>query len=266
MKDSDKTVDMFIRGGEKEAHIKKFFMEDVGALLEKYAPGDPSFKPDVLAQIKVIEADKERIIKEYQEQMQQAGNNGQIMMQNPGQPPRALSPAEVVQLVQMQQHQIKDLLQKNEDLEKKLKTSNVLPNDKLQSRIKELENLDVLDVSCGGEHSVFRIGLGDDSNAIYSCGSNAYGQLCHKMDSSNDQNCFFYEPVYSKQLKEVGRSISQIECAGESTLFLFSNYIPSTLKEICTTIIQQNPDKYSEQHHFKNIKELANYYEIVSKE
>lgn len=133
-------------------------------------------------------------------------------------------------------------------------------------RIKELENLDVLDVSCGGEHSVFRIGLGDDSNAIYSCGSNAYGQLCQKMDSANDQNCFFYEPVYSKQLKEVGRSISQIECAGESTLFKFSNYIPSTLKEICTTIIQQNPEKYSEQHHFKNIKELANYYEIVSKE
>jgi hypothetical protein len=41
----------------------------------------------------------------------------------------------------MQQQQIKDLLQKNEDLEKKLKTTNMSPNDKLQSRIKELENM-----------------------------------------------------------------------------------------------------------------------------
>ena len=144
MKDSDKTVDMFIRGGEKEAHIKKFFMEDVGALLEKYAPGNPSYKPDVLQQIKLIEADRERLIKEYQEKMQQSGNNGQIMMQNPGQPPRALSPGEVVQLVQMQQQQIKDLLQKNEDLEKKVKSSNITiapkSNEELLNRIKELEN------------------------------------------------------------------------------------------------------------------------------
>jgi vacuolar-type H+-ATPase subunit I/STV1 len=66
-------------------------------------------------------------------------------MQNPGQAPRALSPAEVVQLVQMQQQQIKDLLQKNEDLETKLKSANInvtpKSNDKIQSRIKELENM-----------------------------------------------------------------------------------------------------------------------------
>jgi len=114
---SDKTVEMFIRGGEKEASIKKYFMEDIGPLLDAYAPGDPSFKPDVLSQIKKIEDDRERLMKEYQQQQQSAGP-GQIMMQNPGQEPRALSTQEIIQLIQTQQQQIQALSQRNAEFEK----------------------------------------------------------------------------------------------------------------------------------------------------
>ena len=51
LKDSEKTVDMFIRRPE-EAHIKKFFLEDVDELLKQYDLGKPEQKPDVLQQIR----------------------------------------------------------------------------------------------------------------------------------------------------------------------------------------------------------------------
>jgi hypothetical protein len=113
---SDKTVEMFIRGGEKEASIKKYFMEDIGPLLDAYAPVDPSFKPDVLSQIKKIEDERERLMKEYQQQ--QSAGAGQIMMQNPGEEPRALSTQEIIHLIQTQQQQIQALSQRNAELEK----------------------------------------------------------------------------------------------------------------------------------------------------
>ena len=118
-KESDKTVDMFIRGGEKEASIRKYFLEDIGPLLDAYTPGNPSFKPDVLAQIKKIEGERDRMIQEYQKQQGSGGGQpGQIMMQNPGEAPRALSTQEIIQLIQTQQQQIQALTQRNAELEK----------------------------------------------------------------------------------------------------------------------------------------------------
>ena len=43
---SDKTVDDFV----KEADIKKFFLEDIDDILEKYEPGNVKNKPDVIKQ------------------------------------------------------------------------------------------------------------------------------------------------------------------------------------------------------------------------
>ena len=54
---------------------------------------------------------------EMQMQQQQQGSN-QIMMQNPGETPRALSSQEIIQLIQSQQQQIQMLTQKNAELEK----------------------------------------------------------------------------------------------------------------------------------------------------
>jgi len=114
---SDKTIDMFIRGGEKEASIKSYFLEDIGPLLDAYEPGNPSYKPDVLDQIHKIEAERDRIMNQMQQQQQGQGPN-QIMMQNPGEAPRALSTQEIIQLIQGQQQQIQMLTQKNAELEK----------------------------------------------------------------------------------------------------------------------------------------------------
>ena len=75
-KESTKTVDTFIRH-KYEDNIKKFFMEDIDALLDKYDPGKPNMKPDVLKQISEIEAKRAQMLKEYQEQQQL--NNAPIM-------------------------------------------------------------------------------------------------------------------------------------------------------------------------------------------
>jgi len=104
-KDSDKTVDTFIRK-ESEQKIKNFFMRDIDELLQNYKPGFPNMKPDVLAQIKKIEDEREETMKKEIEKRKQ---NGPIMLQQEGQPPRPLNSQEVVNLMQQQQAQIKQL-------------------------------------------------------------------------------------------------------------------------------------------------------------
>lgn len=113
---SPKTVDMFIRGGEKEAKIKKYFLEDIGSLLEKYEPGSAKYKPDVLIQMKQIEAERDRIMQQQQQQMQNAPQ--QIMMQVPGGEPRALNMQEIVNIIQQQQQHLQALTQRNQELER----------------------------------------------------------------------------------------------------------------------------------------------------
>jgi len=92
-----KTVDMFIKK-PSEKHIKEFFLNTIDTLLEKYTPGDPIMKPDVLKQIKEIEAERQNM----------TNQSGQIMIQQPGQDPRPLSSAELVDLLKGQQMEIQN--------------------------------------------------------------------------------------------------------------------------------------------------------------
>jgi len=100
-KESPKTVDMFIKFKDEE-HIKKFFMKDIDRLLLKYEPGLPKMKPDVLKQIKEIDAERAKM-------MQEQNANGPIMLQQPGKEPVALSSQEVVNMIQQQQQQINSM-------------------------------------------------------------------------------------------------------------------------------------------------------------
>lgn len=100
-KPCEKTVEMFIRN-EYEKPIKDYFLKDIDAKLEAYKPGDPIMKPDVLKQLKELEAEREKLEK----------SQGQIMMQRPGEDPRPLSSQELVNLIQTQQKQIKELNEK----------------------------------------------------------------------------------------------------------------------------------------------------------
>jgi glycosyltransferase involved in cell wall biosynthesis len=115
LKDSDKTVDTFIRHPD-EKPIKEFFLKKIDKLLENYEPGLPKMKPDVLEQIKVIEAERAEMLKKMQEE-QQVKSSGPIVLQRPGESPVELSQQDVVNIIQQQQGQIMQLSSKVQELE-----------------------------------------------------------------------------------------------------------------------------------------------------
>jgi glycosyltransferase involved in cell wall biosynthesis len=117
LKDSTKTVDMFISQSH-EKPIKEFFMEKIDKLLESYEPGLPKMKPDVLAQIKQIEAERAEMIRKIQEQQSGGNTSGPIMLQRPGEPAIQLSQNDVVNIMQQQQQHIVDLTNRIQELEK----------------------------------------------------------------------------------------------------------------------------------------------------
>jgi len=116
IKDSDKTVDDFIRRPE-EADIKRFFMQDIDALLANYSPGTPDKKPDVLEQIRKIELERKKMMQQHEPQ-----NQPKLMMQRPGEEPRELTPDEITGILNQQKNEINRLLLENEELKKKLQT------------------------------------------------------------------------------------------------------------------------------------------------
>lgn len=115
-KESNKTVSDFIRRPE-EANIKRFFMEDIEGLLEKYEPGEPKMKPDVLAQTKIIEENRQKMIAEARQQQNPNQNMPGIMVQEPGKPPRMLTPEETLQVINGQQQEIQALTARNKELD-----------------------------------------------------------------------------------------------------------------------------------------------------
>jgi glycosyltransferase involved in cell wall biosynthesis/uncharacterized protein YciI len=115
LKDSDKTVDTFIRHPD-EKPIKEFFLKKIDKLLDNYEPGLPKMKPDVLEQIKVIEAERAEMLKKMQEE-QQVKSSGPIVLQRPGESPVELSQQDVVNIIQQQQGQIMQLSSKVQELE-----------------------------------------------------------------------------------------------------------------------------------------------------
>jgi glycosyltransferase involved in cell wall biosynthesis len=112
-KESAKTVDLFIRK-ESEKEIKQFFLKDIDDLLKLYEPGEPKMKPDVIAQMKILEAEYAELRKKEEERVRQAQNQGPIMLQRPGEQPVALSNEQVVQMIQQ-------LSQEKQNVDVKLK-------------------------------------------------------------------------------------------------------------------------------------------------
>jgi glycosyltransferase involved in cell wall biosynthesis len=156
-KESEKTVDMFIRKGNEQS-IKDFFLRDIDGLLEKYEPGLPKMKPDVLKQIKEIEAEREKMMQEEIKKMQ---DNSPIMLQRPGQEPIQLSNQEVVNMMQEQQKQLsilsqkcgeyenmimvlqKQLIEKTKTIQELSKSKNIAVSEVAPSnkKVEELENM-----------------------------------------------------------------------------------------------------------------------------
>lgn len=115
-KESPKTVDMFIRRPHEQP-VKDFFMRDIDALLDKYEPGLPNMKPDVLVQIEQIKKERDEMIKRETEKMQ----NGPILLQQgDGKPPIQLTSAQVVNIIQQLQETNTKLAQQNAELQNAL--------------------------------------------------------------------------------------------------------------------------------------------------
>jgi glycosyltransferase involved in cell wall biosynthesis len=140
-KESPKTVDLFIRN-DYESNIKKYFMEDIDSILNKYDYGQPKYKPDVLEQIKKIEKEREVL------NAQNAQNAPQIMMSRPGEQPVALSIQDILNIVQQQQENLqsfsKQLMEKDKtiaDLNKRInekdKIIKTLQKEKGEPKAKE---------------------------------------------------------------------------------------------------------------------------------
>ena len=102
---------MFIKYND-EKDIKQFFMKNIDGLLEKYEPGLPNMKPDVLKQIKEIEARRDVMVKDMEEKQ----NNGPIMFNEAGKPPKQLNNREVVAMITNQQKIINQLQAEKQEL------------------------------------------------------------------------------------------------------------------------------------------------------
>ena len=131
-----KKISDFIRQPH-ESKIRDFFVDKIDGLLKKYAPGEPSMKPDVLIQIKQIEEQRKKMEQDAREaQMKAQGitssqgqvppNFPQIMVERPGMPPQPLTPQEIVDHMRQQQDHIKVLMSRISDLESQLLQSQMM--------------------------------------------------------------------------------------------------------------------------------------------
>ena len=138
LKDSPKTVNDFIKN-KNEDSIKDFFMNKIDKLLEAYEPGSPKMKPDVLEQIKKIEAERANMLKKAQ---QETAN--QIILQKPGEEPVVLTPHDAVNIMQQQQKYIGELTQeKDNNVKRILELEKMIIQLQMQviSKNKELKEL-----------------------------------------------------------------------------------------------------------------------------
>ena len=103
IKDTNKTVDMFIRT-PREAAIKRFFMEEIDGLLETYTAGSPENKPDVMEQVTAL---YEKI--KPPSQKVEDGKMPYITMQKEGGELVALSQEQVVNILRQQHIEIERL-------------------------------------------------------------------------------------------------------------------------------------------------------------
>jgi len=136
---SPKTVDMFIQE-PKEAWIKEFFLETIDDILAGYEAGEPKMKPDVLKQTMEIEMERAKMTQQNQA-------NSPIMMSRDGEPPKALTNQEIIEIINAQKTDIQNLVKRNEELQniaiqlqqQLIQVSSGQQMQELLNRIKQLE-------------------------------------------------------------------------------------------------------------------------------
>lgn len=135
----DRKIEEFIKH-DFEMNIKNYFMKNIDKELEKYKPGNPKMKPDVIKQTQELRVEREKMKQEMiQKQMtEKGGAAGQIMVQGPDGKQRPLSTQEIVQLLDKQNKEIQERNQKLQMHDSMLQYSkNEI--EQLKSQIEELQ-------------------------------------------------------------------------------------------------------------------------------
>ena len=130
IQESDKSIDYFIN----ESDIKQFFMNEIEEALEKYEPGKPEMKPDVLLQMKEIEIKRKKMIEEQQQKQQQQEQNKSITLKQGDNPPVQLTQDQTIRMMQLQQEKIKTLINENTTL-KNINKNIIKENPDIKSQI-----------------------------------------------------------------------------------------------------------------------------------
>ena len=118
-----------------------------------------------------------------------------------------------------------------------------------QSEFVKVEKLDgkkVIQVACGGEHTVALLDDGD----CYTFGSNSSGQLGH---STSEQEFF---PTLVHDLKHCRRQVHQVACGNNCTIILAGRPSAPSLFTLCLERIQTVPELFefvSEQQEMSGI-------------
>jgi hypothetical protein len=100
--------------GESAPALKNFFVNELDSLLKYYEPGLPKMKPDVIKQTEELEKNMAAIM---QQQQQEASSGGTIIMHQEGKEPVALTNDQVINIIQVQQAQVKELTAKVAELQ-----------------------------------------------------------------------------------------------------------------------------------------------------
>ena len=115
-----------------EKDLKNFFLNEIHDLLNNYYPGKPEMKPDVIQQTKILEQKMKDTLEASKVNNTNANNNGQIIINQEGQPPRALNNQEIVEVMKNQMNQLNQM---NETLNKLINENNILKDIAEQQRI-----------------------------------------------------------------------------------------------------------------------------------
>jgi hypothetical protein len=112
IKETSKTIDDFILGSSA-AKLKHFYTDEMHNLLKFYDPGHPRMKPDVIEQTAQLEQSRNK-----PPATNDAGGGAAIIMHQEGKEPIVLTNDQVVNIIQVQQAQVKELTANVANLQK----------------------------------------------------------------------------------------------------------------------------------------------------
>jgi len=104
VKESKLMIDDFI----KEPEMKDFYMNQIDKLLPDYDPGKPDMKPDVLKQMKEIEAKRKKMMEDHAKN-QKTQQVQKIVLNQPDGTSKVLSNEDIVNMLKQQQVHLQNL-------------------------------------------------------------------------------------------------------------------------------------------------------------